>query len=58
MIQKIFNTRVLFLEISIPQIQAPEINSEMWVRVRKGIKNAMQGHAYCASWLGFLGGNH
>lgn len=46
------------MEIPIPQIQAPEINSEMCVRVRKHIKNAMQGHADCASWLRFLAWNH
>lgn len=58
MIQKPFKKGVLLLEITVPNIQAPEINSEMWIRIRKGIKNAMQCHAFCASWLGFLGWNH
>lgn len=38
MTQKIFNTRVLFLESPIPQTQAPEINSEMWVTLERVLK--------------------
>lgn len=49
--QRAIKTGTSFRRYPIPKLQAPEVNSETWVKVRKGMKNAMQGHANGPSWL-------